>query len=134
MVKVEFIKTTYDVNIKKSYRAGLVTEIEEDFFERCKKLGAIRAVITNVPEVQAEELKEKIEAAKEEEQKKQEETEKAIEQALIKQEEELNMTEYVKGLKLAELKGFAKANDINLKGKTKKADILDIILDEIHKG
>ena len=38
------------------------------------------------------------------------------------------------GLKLAELKEFAKTNNVNLKGKTKKADILEVILAEIRKG
>lgn len=134
MVKVEFVKTTYDINTKKTYKAGLVTEIDKDFFERCNKLGAVRAIVINVPEKQLEEVKQNIAAAKEEEQKKQEAAEKAIEQALVKQEEEFNMIDYVKDLKLTELKEFAKSNDINLKGKTKKADILAIILEEIHKG
>ena len=79
-------------------------------------------------------MKEKIAAEKEEELKKQNEIEKEVEQALIKQEEEFNLVEYVKGLKLAELKEFAKTNNVNLKGKTKKADILEVILTEIRKG
>ena len=134
MIKVEFTKTTFDCETKQRYRAGQIVEIEEEFYKRYTELNAVKKIVTNVPETQAKELEEKIEAAKEEERKKQDEAEKVIEQALVEQEEEFNLTEYVKGLKLAELKEFAKANNVNLKGKTKKADILEVILAEIHKG
>ena len=133
-VKVEFLNTTVDTKEQKTYRAGTVTEIDESFATNCEKLGAIRYVVSDVVEKQIKEMEEKIAAAKEEERKKQDEIEKEIEQSLVEQEEEFNLIEYVKGLKLAELKDFAKTNNINLKGKTKKADILEIILAEIHKG
>ena len=133
-VKVEFLNTTVDTKEQKTYRAGTVTEIDESFAANCEKLGAIRYVVSDVVEKQIKEMEEKIAAAKEEERKKQDEIEKEIEQSLVEQEEEFNLIEYVKGLKLAELKDFAKTNNINLKGKTKKADILEIILAEIHKG
>lgn len=133
-VKVEFLNTTVDTKEQKTYRAGTVTEIDESFAANCEKLGAIRYVVSDVVEKQIKEMEEKIAAAKEEERKKQDEIEKEIEQSLVEQEEEFNLIEYVKGLKLAELKDFAKTNNVNLKGKTKKADILEIILAEIHKG
>ena len=133
-VKVEFLNTTIDTKEQKIYRAGTVTEIDESFAINCEKLGAIRYVVSNVVEKQIKEMEEKIAAEKEEELKKQNEIEKEVEQALIKQEEEFNLIEYVKGLKLAELKEFAKTNNVNLKGKTKKADILEVILAEIRKG
>ena len=133
-VKVEFLNTTVDTKEQKTYRAGTVTEIDESFAANCEKLGAIRYVVSDVIEKQIKEMEEKIAAAKEEERKKQDEIEKEIEQSLVEQEEEFNLIEYVKGLKLAELKDFAKTNNVNLKGKTKKADILEIILTEIHKG
>lgn len=132
-VKVEFLNTTIDTKEQKTYRAGTVTEIDEIFAANCEKLGAIRYVVSNVVEKQIKEMEEKIAAAKEEI-KKQNEIEEEVEQALIKQEEEFNLIEYVKGLKLAELKEFAKTNNVNLKGKTKKADILEVILAEIRKG
>lgn len=132
-VKVEFTKTTFDTVSKCSYRAGVIAEIEEEFAANCEKLGAIKYVNSNISEV-AKELVKEAEAAKEEERKKQDELEEVVEQALIEQEEEFNLIEYVKGLKLAELKEFAKTNNVNLKGKTKKADILAVILEEIHKG
>lgn len=134
MIKVEFTKTTFDIISKQRYRIGQVVEIDEEFYKRCKELNAVKNIVTNVPEVQAKELEEKIKATKEEEQKERDSTEKVIEEALIKQEEEFNLAEYVKGLKLAELKEFAKTNNVNLKGKTKKADILEVILEEIRKG
>lgn len=134
MIKVEFTKTTFDIISKQRYRIGQVVEIDEEFYKRCKELNAVKNIVTNVPEVQAKELEEKIKATKEEEQKERDSAEKAIEEALIKQEEEFNLAEYVKGLKLAELKEFAKTNNVNLKGKTKKADILEVILEEIRKG
>lgn len=133
-VKVEFLNTTIDTKEQKTYRAGTVAEIDESFAANCEKLGAIRYVVSNVVEKQIKEMKEKIAAEKEEELKKQNEIEEEVEQALIKQEEEFNLIEYVKGLKLAELKEFAKTNNVNLKGKTKKADILEVILTEIRKG
>lgn len=133
-VKVEFLNTTVDTKEQKTYRAGTVTEIDESFAANCEKLGAIRYVVSDVVEKQIKEMEEKIAAAKEEERKKQDEIEKEIEQSLVEQEEDFNLVEYVKGLKLAELKDFAKTNNVNLKGKTKKADILEIILAEIHKG
>ena len=133
-VKVEFLNTTIDTINQKTYRAGTVVEIDESFASNCEKLGAIRYVVSNVVEKQIKEMEEKIAAEKEEELKKQNEIEKEVEQALIKQEEEFNLIEYVKGLKLAELKEFAKTNNVNLKGKTKKADILEVILTEIRKG
>ena len=133
-VKVEFLNTTVDTKEQKTYRAGTVTEIDESFAANCEKLGAIRYVVSDVVEKQMKEMEEKIAAAKEEERKKQDEIEKEIEQSLVEQEEDFNLVEYVKGLKLAELKDFAKTNNVNLKGKTKKADILEIILTEIHKG
>lgn len=132
-VKVEFTKTTIDTTTKRTYRAGTIAEIEEDFAANCEKLGAIRYVNSNVSEV-AREMAKKVEAAQEEERKKQDELEEVVEQALIEQEETFNMIEYVKGLKLTELKDFAKTNNVNLKGKTKKADILEVILAKIHKG
>lgn len=134
MIKVEFTKTTFDIISKQRYRIGQVVEIDEEFYKRCKELNAVKNIVTNVPEVQAKELEEKIKATKEEEQKERDSAEKAIEEALIKQEEEFNLAEYVKGLKLAELKEFARTNNVNLKGKTKKADILEVILEEIRKG
>lgn len=133
-MKVEFIKTTYDTKNGKTFKIGQVVDIEEDFYNRCLELGSVRKIIDNLTEVQLKELEEKTRAAKEEELRKQEKAEKIIEKELIKQEEEFNLTEYVKGLKLVELKEFAKTNNINLKGKTKKADILEVILAEIHKG
>ena len=133
-VKVEFLNTTVDTKEQKTYRAGTVTEIDESFAANCEKLGAIRYVVSDVVEKQIKEMEEKIAAAKEEERKKQDEIEKEIEQSLVEQEEDFNLVEYVKGLKLAELKDFAKTNNVNLKGKTKKADILEVILAEIHKG
>ena len=133
-VKVEFLNTTVDTKEQKTYRAGTVTEIDESFAANCEKLGAIRYVVSDVVEKQIKEMEEKIAAAKEEERKKQDEIEKEIEQSLVEQEEDFNLVEYVKGLKLAELKDFAKTNNVNLKGKTKKADILETILAEIHKG
>ena len=133
-VKVEFLNTTIDTKEQKIYRAGTIVEIDESFAFNCEKLGAIRYVVSNVVEKQIKEMEEKIAAAKEEELKKQNEIEEEIEQALIKQEEEFNLIEYVKGLKLAELKEFAKTNNVNLKGKTKKTDILEVILTEIRKG
>ena len=133
-VKVEFLNTTIDTKEQKTYRAGAVAEIDESFAINCEKLGAIRYVVSNVVEKQIKEMEEKIAAEKEEELKKQNEIEEEVEQALIKQEEEFNLIEYVKGLKLAELKEFAKINNVNLKGKTKKADILEVILTEICKG
>ena len=133
-VKVEFLNTTIDTKEQKIYRAGTVTEIEESFADNCEKLGAIRYVVSNVVEKQIKEMEEKIAAEKEEELKKQNEIEEEVEQALIKQEEEFNLIEYVKGLKLDELKEFAKTNNVNLKGKTKKADILEVILTEIRRG
>ena len=133
-VKVEFLNTTIDTKEQKIYRAGTIVEIDESFAINCEKLGAIRYVVSNVVEKQIKEMEEKIAAEKEEELKKQNEIEEEVEQALIKQEEEFNLIEYVKGLKLAELKEFAKTNNVNLKGKTKKADILEVILTEIRKG
>ena len=133
-MKVEFVKTTYDTKSGRAFKIGQIADIEEDFYNRCLELGSVRKVIDNLIEEQLKELEEKTNAAKEEELRKQEEVEKLIEKELIKQEEEFNLTEYVKGLKLVELKEFAKTNNINLKGKTKKAEILDIILAEIHKG
>ena len=133
-VKVEFLNTTIDTKEQKIYRAGTIVEIDESFATNCEKLGAIRYVVSNVVEKQIKEMEEKIAAAKEEELKKQNEIEEEVEQALIKQEEEFSLIEYVKGLKLAELKEFAKTNNVNLKGKTKKADILEVILAEIRKG
>ena len=133
-VKVEFLNTTIDTKEQKIYRAGTIVEIDESFAINCEKLGAIRYVVSNVVEKQIKEMEEKIAAAKEEELKKQNEIEEEIEQALIKQEEEFNLIEYVKGLKLAELKEFAKTNNVNLKGKTKKTDILEVILTDIRKG
>ena len=133
-VKVEFLNTTIDTKEQKIYRAGTIVEIDESFAINCEKLGAIRYVVSNVVEKQIKEMEEKIAAAKEEELKKQNEIEEEVEQALIKQEEEFNLIEYVKGLKLAELKEFAKTNNVNLKGKTKKTDILEVILTEIRKG
>ena len=133
-VKVEFLNTTIDTKEQKIYRAGTIVEIDESFATNCEKLGAIRYVVSNVVEKQIKEMEEKIAAEKEEELKKQNEIEEEVEQALIKQEEEFNLIEYVKGLKLAELKEFAKTNNVNLKGKTKKADILEVILAEIRKG
>lgn len=132
-VKVEFIKTTFDSITKQIYKAGTAKEIDEALAANCEILGAIKYVNSNVSEV-AEEIKKEAEAAKEEEHKKQDEVEEEVEQALINQEEEFNLIEYIKGLKLAELKEFAKTNNVNLKGKTKKADILEVILAEIHKG
>ena len=133
-VKVEFLNTTIDTKEQKIYRAGTIVEIDESFAINCEKLGAIRYVVSNVVEKQIKEMEEKIAAEKEEELKKQNEIEEEVEQALIKQEEEFNLIEYVKGLKLAELKEFAKTNNVNLKGKTKKADILEVILTEIRKS
>ena len=133
-VKVEFLNTTIDTKEQKIYRAGTIVEIDESFAINCEKLGAIRYVVSNVVEKQIKEMEEKIAAEKEEELKKQNEIEEEVEQALIKQEEEFSLIEYVKGLKLAELKEFAKTNNVNLKGKTKKADILEVILTEIRKG
>ena len=133
-VKVEFLNTTIDTKEQKIYRAGTIVEIDESFAINCEKLGAIRYVVSNVVEKQIKEMEEKIAAEKEEELKKQNEIEEEVEQALIKQEEEFNLIEYVKGLKLAELKEFAKTNNVNLKGKTKKTDILEVILTEIRKG
>ena len=133
-VKVEFLNTTIDTKEQKIYRAGTIVEIDESFAINCEKLGAIRYVVSNVVEKQIKEMEEKIAAEKEEELKKQNEIEEEVEQALIKQEEEFNLIEYVKGLKLAELKEFAKTNNVNLKGKTEKTDILEVILTEIRKG
>ena len=133
MIKVEFTKTTFDTVSKCSYRAGMIVDVEEEFAANCEKLGAIKYVNSNVTEV-AKELVKEVEAAKEEEHKKQDELEEVVEQALIEQEEMFKLTEYVKGLKLTELKEFAKNNNVNLKGKTKKADILAVILEEIHRG
>ena len=133
-VKVEFLNTTIDTKEQKIYRAGTIVEIDESFAINCEKLGAIRYVVSNVVEKQIKEMEEKIAAEKEEELKKQNEIEEEVEQALIKQEEEFNLIEYVKGLKLVELKEFAKTNNVNLKGKTKKADILEVILTEIRKS
>ena len=133
-VKVEFLNTTIDTKEQKIYRAGTIVEIDENFAINCEKLGAIRYVVSNVVEKQIKEMEEKIAAEKEEELKKQNEIEEEVEQALIKQEEEFNLIEYVKGLKLAELKEFAKTNNVNLKGTTQKTDILEVILTEIRKG